>query len=916
MKKQETICLIDGSGYIFRAFYALPMMTRSDGTPVNAVYGFLNMLLNLSNENKCSHIVVIFDAARHNFRNTIYPAYKATRKETPAELIPQFPLIREACQALNISCIEMEGYEADDLISTYARLAVEKGWTARIISADKDLMQLMRDGVSLYDPMKKKELSQDDVLAKFGVTPDKVVDVQSLMGDSTDNVPGANGIGPKTAAELINTYGSVEELFNHIEEIKSEKRRLGLIRDKEQVLISKQLVQLDNQVPVTHPIENFKAQKPIKQTLLEFVTKNNFKSLTNKINSWSNDEINLTKEEEEENKQADSLKTFSFKIINKETDFKILLRDKKQSLFSFRIYTNSKGIPVSSAVSFGQNEGYYIILTHEENTQMPDLFSFDTNQNQGLHIKAFVQEILKLCQESSNTVVAYDIKSQWHLISAFLPDMTAIPLCHDIMIANYALNGTNISYQLENIIGYYLNNEESELSTLLGSGKNKINFEDLPIDVTAKVCAKEVSQLIKIYQIVRKKLQNDPQAQKIYYDIEQPLIPILFEMERKGILIDKNHLTSLNKFFTQEINHLINIIYELAEEEFNINSPVQVGHILFDKLKLASEKKTSTGNYATDVKTLTALADDGVEIAKKILEYRLYVKLKSTYIDSLMTLADKNNRIHTTFLQTGTNTGRLSSVDPNLQNIPIKTNAGKEIRKAFIAKKGYKLICADYSQIELRLMADVANVKELQDSFRLNEDIHKRTASQIFNVPLNYVDTDTRRRAKAINFGIIYGMSAFGLASQLGISRTDAKKYIDAYFAHYPEIQEYMKNTTQQVLENNFVQTPLGRKCYIQGANSPQTKSFAIRAGINAPIQGGAADIIKLAMISVFQKIKKSNLDAALLLQVHDELIFEVKEADVEQTMQLVKNTMENILHLSVPLTVEIEQGNNWKDAH
>ena len=915
MDKQETICLIDGSGYIFRAFYALPMMTRSDGTPVNAVYGFLNMLLNLSNENHCSHIVVIFDAARRNFRNTIFPDYKATRKETPAELIPQFPLIRQACQALNISCIEMDGYEADDLIATYARLAVEKGWTARVISADKDLMQLMRENVSLYDPMKKKTLSADDVFAKFGVTPDKVVDVQALMGDSTDNVPGANGIGPKTASELINTYGSIEELFNHIDEIKSEKRRLGLIRDKEQVFISKQLVQLDNHVPINQPIEDFKSQKPIKQTLLEFVTQNEFKSLTAKISKWADDDISTPTSETAVN-QTQNNKPFSYKIINKENELNALIKGIKQSTFAFRIYTDSKNLPVSASIALNQNEGYYVILSNEAPSQTLDLFSFDTIQNKGIPVQSFIQELLHLCKEQTNTVISYNIKNQWHILDSFLPDMTDIPLCDDIMIANYVLNGTNISYQLGDMISYYLNDNDGGLTPLLGSGKNKIAFENLPIEEVARICTKEATQLLKLYHILHKNITNNPQKQNIYNNIERPLIPILFEMERKGILIDKNHLTTLNDFFTQEINRLINIIYELAGEEFNINSPVQVGHILFDKLELASGKKTSTGNYATDVKTLTALADDGVEIAQKILEYRLYVKLKSTYIDSLTTLADKNNRVHTTFLQTGTNTGRLSSVDPNLQNIPIKTNAGKEIRKAFVAKKGYKLVCADYSQIELRLMADVAEVKELQNSFRLNEDIHARTASQIFKIPLNHVDTDTRRRAKAINFGIIYGMSAFGLASQLGISRTDAKKYIDAYFTHYPEIQEYMKNTTQQVLENGFVQTPMGRQCFIQGANSPQTKSFAVRAGINAPIQGGAADIIKLAMIAVFNKIKESNLDASLLLQVHDELVFEVKESDVAQTMQLVKETMENIVQLSVPLIVEVESGNNWKEAH
>lgn len=976
MNTQQTICLVDGSGYIFRAFYALPPMTRhSDGTPVNAVYGFFNMLTQLIDTNRCSHIVVVFDAKRKNFRNDIFPEYKATRKETPPELIPQFPLIRAVCTALNVPYLEMEGYEADDLIATYARLAVENGFKARVISADKDLMQLMRDNVSLYDPMKKKELTNEDVLKKFGVTPDKVVDVQALMGDSTDNVPGASGIGPKTAAELINQFNSVENLYQHLDEIKSTKRKEGLERDKEKVFISKQLVLLNEYAPVQPDLEQFKAKPVQTQIVMDFLIQNEFKSLLPKMQHWcakygsdstSEDksvcEISCTKQPDETEKvlfqtpenclSSESDTVFSgiisekspafysesskdsasntlksmvnkdkeYTIIKTQSEFNTLIqRIQKTKKCAILLYPCDNDKPNSPsdglAIAVDEKNAFYVPLTHAEAEKPLDLFSFQNTESNGISRSVALNYVQNWLSDKSVLTIGCDLKSLCHQLSKQGMKNICLNNFHDIMLESYVLNGSNVTHTLSDMRLHYLNDCSINISALLGSGKNKVRFETIELETKAPVCMQEVSATMQIHNLLAVQMQNST-AEIIYHTLDLPLIPILFEMEKTGILIDKNHLSHLRELFTQELDHLMNQIYELAGEVFNINSPAQVSHILFDKLELSAGKKTASGTYATDVKTLTALAEDGNLIAQKILEYRLYGKLKSTYIDALTAQADENNRVHTTFLQTITNTGRLSSVDPNLQNIPIRTSAGKEIRKSFIAKRGYKLVCADYSQIELRLMADVANVAQLKESFLKNEDIHARTASQIFGQPLHLVDADLRRRAKAINFGLIYGISGFGLARQLGIGQKEAKEYINTYFEHYPEIKTYMDNMTEQVLTNGYVKTHMGRKCFIQGYNVPKTKSFAVRAGINAPIQGGAADIIKRAMIDVDKALKKSNLDARLLLQVHDELVFEVKENDVPQAMELIKQTMENATRLSIPLIAEVQSGDNWKEAH
>ncbi len=870
----ETLCLVDGSGYIFRAFYALPPMTRPDGTPVGAVYGFTAMMMNLLQENACDHIVVVFDAARRNFRNEIYPEYKANRHETPPELIPQFPLIREACEALNVAWIEKEGFEADDLIATYARLAKDKGMKARVISADKDLMQLMDENTSLYDPMKKKEITLEDVEKKFGVTPDKVIEVQALMGDSTDNIPGANGIGPKTAATLIQQFGSVQNMFQHLDEISSEKRRTGLLADKEKIEISKKLVCLDKFVPLDNNLNQFKRREILPQKLTEFLTFNNFPSLIKRINSitWQQNHIPDPQSEiqiiplasEEEIKKAveeiNALKNFSFYLTKNE---------------------NEELTGISLAVGA---KVYAINLMEINSAPQGDLFA-----ETGTHFKGNFLKFLKpIFTNKSILKYGHDIKASIHQLEKY-----EIALEHpfeDVMLMSYELDGSKHKHDLESLIQIYFPHDEKE--------------------------GKEVFFIGEMSKKIKEKLitQNE---WGLYEDIDAPLISILANMEKEGILVDEEHLKGLETSFNQKLEELTHQIHALTGDEVNINSPAQLGVILFEKRGLKGGKRGANGHWVTDVKVLEMLADEQEdELAKLILKYRAAAKLKSTYIDALLERVKVSPRVSTTFSLVATNTGRLASSNPNLQNIPVRTEEGKEIRESFIAKAGYVLLSADYSQIELRLIADVAKVKKLKESFIKGEDIHARTASEVLRIPLNQITPDQRRQAKAINFGIIYGISGFGLARNLGISRTEANKYIESYFSQYPEIKEYMKKTIEFAGTNGFVLTPLGRKIYIDGFESGRTRSFAERAAINAPIQGGAADIIKMAMIRVQKVLQEKEIPAKLLLQIHDELIFEVPENRAKEAGQIIKENMEQVVKLNVPLVVEVGVGKNWREAH
>ena len=870
-----TLCLVDGSGYIFRAFYALPPMTRPDGTPVGAVYGFTAMMMNLLQENACDNIVVVFDAARRNFRNEIYPEYKANRRETPPDLIPQFPLIRQACEALNVAWIEKEGYEADDLIATFAHIAKEKGIKVRVISADKDLMQLMDDNTTLYDPMKKKEITTDDVEKKFGVSPDKVIEVQALMGDSTDNIPGASGVGPKTAASLIQQFGDIQNMFNHLDEISSDKRREGLIADKEKIKISKKLVTLDKYVPVEKDFSQFKRRKILPQKLTDFLTNNNFQSLIKRVNS-----IDYNVQE-----SASPQKNIQVVSLTNIEDIQKTIKN-LQADGSFSFYLKQDETEDLTGISFADKDHVYLIdLIKRDSAPQGDLFAVNTNQQ-------FNSDFLKLAAPllANKNIVKYghDIKKSIHLLAqkGIILEKPFV----DIMLMSYDLDGSKHAHDLESLIQLYFPKDEKE--------KKEAFFIE------------EIAKKIKEKLIAQNELG-------LYEDIDAPLISILADMEKEGILVDENHLKKLEKSFNLQLDKLTHKIHTLTGEEVNINSPAQLGVVLFEKRGLKGGKRGANGHWVTDVKVLENLADEqNDELAKLILEYRAAAKLKSTYIDALLERTKTNPRISTTFSLIATNTGRLASSNPNLQNIPVRSEEGKEIRKSFIAKENCVLLSADYSQIELRLIADVANVKKLRDSFLKNEDIHARTASEVLGLPLNEITPDLRRQAKAINFGIIYGISAFGLARGLKISRTEANKYIESYFGKYPEIKQYMKKTIDFAGTNGYVQTPFGRKIYIDGFDSGRTKSFAERAAINAPIQGGAADIIKMAMIRVEKVLKEKKIPATLLLQIHDELIFEVPKENAEEAGKIIKENMEQVVKLSVPLVVEVGIGNNWREAH
>lgn len=943
MAERPTVCLVDGSGYIFRAFYALPSMTRPDGTPVNAVFGFMNMLMNLSQDNPCSHIVVIFDAKRRNFRNDIYPAYKENRRETPPELVPQFPLIRQAAEALDIPWLEMEGYEADDLIATYTRLALEQGWDVRIISADKDLTQLKREHVSVYDPMKKKIITDADIANKFGVTPDKIVDVQALMGDAIDNVPGAVGIGPKTAAQLINQFGDLNTLLARLDEIPQVKRREGLKRDKEQILISRRLVQLDDHAPVTTGLDQFAVREPNRERVMSFLQENHFKSLITRVQNWTNKRtqtVNRTHISdiglfdtlpESEQEQPASVGEIGTSLDPIETHYDLIQTEDALRQWLGRITdkvaidTETTGLDAMTAklvgfsLAIAPGESCYVPLRHggEEEAEQVDLFSFQAGSKRPPQIPVKrALALLKPILENPNILkIGHNIKYDLHILAhEYGQDFKCTPI-DDTMVMSSVLDGSRHGHGMDELADLHLHHQTIKYTDVCGTGRTKITFDAVALDKACAYAAEDADITLRLYNLLASRIAAEDTA-RIYETIDKPLIDILFRMEEAGILVDRERLVQVGQKLTQKLTQLTDRIYTAAGEVFNINSPAQLGTILFEKQGIQGGKKGANGAWTTDVKVLETLAADGSELAHLVLDYRGYAKLKSTYVDALLAVSERDPRVHTSFSLTATNTGRLASSDPNLQNIPVRTEDGKEIRRAFIARPGYQLIAADYSQIELRLMAEVANVRQLKESFMQNEDIHARTASQIFNIPLDQIDADTRRRAKAINFGIIYGISAFGLANNLGIPRSEAKQYIDAYFEQYPEIRTYMQQTETFALAHGYVLTPFGRKCFIQGLDSGRTRSFALRAAINAPIQGGAADIIKKAMNAIQQALKTANLDCTLLLQVHDELVFETAERDIVAASALIKQHMENAVRLSIPFVADVGIGPNWKEAH
>ena len=904
------VCLIDGSGYIFRAFYALPNMTAPDGTPVNAVYGFVTMFMRLLKNIDCDYCVVLFDAKRQNYRNEIFADYKANRTETPELLIPQFDLIHQAVNVLNISYVLQEGYEADDLIATYAKQAESKGFETVVVSADKDLMQLIGGHVSYYDGMKDKFFTPEDVKEKFGVYPDKVVDVQALSGDKIDNIPGVPGIGPKTAAELVNTYGSLEGVLQNIDNIKQEKRRELLRTHQNDARISLQLVTLNNAVPVEHTLDEFKCRAPQVNEVLAFADRLGFKSIRPKLEAWALERAancgNTLSESVAKIAPQPIVKNYI--TITSPAQLTALQQEISSAhQFAFQVLHNGREV-CGFSLCCAPNKAYYLPFSAPHGD---DLFSFGSANESALPSADVLKFLHQLFNNKAILKIAADLKTQWHWLNKlFAPQPLDLFPYDDISLMSYVLDSSEHLHSLPVLCETFLNEKIAEPKA---SSKNPL------IDFTAaeygdyRFAAGE--SVYRLHQLLKPRLVAEHRTY-VYEMLERRLVQVLLEMEEAGIIVNKNCLSDLDAAFKAQMSALEKEIYTLAGREFNLASPKQIGEILFTQMGLKG-KKNASGSFNTSADVLEKLAEEN-EIAAKILEWRTYAKLQTTYTTALLAARDANGRVHTTFSQTVVNTGRLASSNPNLQNIPNRTAIGQKIRACFEARDGYQIVAADYSQMELRLLASVADVKALKEAFAAGVDIHAATAARVFGLAPDQVDKEHRSRAKAINFGIVYGISQFGLARQLGIPREQAKDYIDSYFAIMPEVKEYMARTIAFAHQNGYVLTPLGRKCTIFGINDSNhnVASFAERAAINAPIQGGAADIVKLAMQRVAWDLKEQNLEANLLLQVHDELVLEVADKDVDAVKTLLKQIMENVIETSVPMIVDVGVGNNWHDAH
>ena len=921
--KPRHVFLIDGSGFLFRAFHALPPMTRPDGTPVNAVYGFTSMIMKLVDETDADHIAVIFDAGRRTFRNDIYPDYKANRPPPPDELIPQFDLVREATRAANIACVDMAGYEADDLIATYARLAVEAGAKVTIVSSDKDLMQLVGERVRMKDPMKNRDIGPAEVEERFGVGPDKVIDVQALAGDSTDNVPGVAGIGVKTAALLINEYGDLEAVLARAEEIKQPKRRQSLIDHADAARMSLDLVRLKDDVPVDEMLEAFAVREPEPDTLLGFLKAQNFKSLTAKFESRfgaapTDDTGAPTATTETKVDRAYEL------VVTRQALEGWVEAARQDGTVAVDTETTSKHSMrarlVGVSLSLDDGRACYVPLAHKASGGQGSL---DLGESDGADEDAPAQipfedavTVLKpLLEDPSVLKVGQNIKYDMQVLVRHGIQIAPID---DTMVLSYVLDGGLHNHNMDELARLHLGVETIKFKDVAGTGKKQVTFDYVALDKALEYAAEDADVTGRLYRTLKPRLAGEHMV-TVYETLERPLIPVLERMERHGIGVDAAALKALSQDFAARLTDLGEEIHTLARRDFNIASPKQLGEILFDEMALGGGKKTKTGAYATGADVLEDLAAQGHDLPARVLDWRQLAKLKSTYADALVEQIDpETGRLHTSYAMAVASTGRLASSDPNLQNIPVRTEEGRKIRRAFVAAKGCRFLSADYSQIELRLLAHVAGIGVLKDAFRDGLDIHALTASQVFGVPVEGMDPQIRRQAKAINFGIIYGISAFGLARQLAIPRGEAAAYIDAYFERYPGIRDYMDRTKEAARTQGFVTTLFGRKCHTPGINdkNPPRRNFAERAAINAPLQGGGADIIKRAMIRIPPALEAANLNAAMLLQVHDELIFEVPDAEIEATRELVVKVMESAAHLDVPLVVDTGVGDDWEEAH
>ncbi len=915
----EHLYLVDGSGYIFRAYYAIPTRNTTDGTPTNATFGFTNMLIKLLRESDADGIAVIFDASGESFRNEIYPDYKANRDEPPEDLVPQFAMVREATKALNLPCVEMLGYEADDLIATYARQAKAAGARVTIVSSDKDLMQLVEDGVDMLDPMKNREIGPAEVVEKFGVAPDKVVEVQALAGDSVDNIPGVPGIGIKTAAQLIEEYGDLESLLGRAEEIKQPKRRQNLIDFAEQARISRRLVELKADVATEEPLSDFGLGKPDPEAFKAFLEKYEFRSILARLHDILGLEAPIA-----EASPPPPAGEAAYSLIQDPVALEAwVARARAQGLVAVDTETTSLDavaadlVGVSLALVAG--EACYIPLGHKAANGSGDLLDDGTAPDQ-IPLETAIAILKPMLEDPAVLKVGQNLK--YDMVVLARHGIALAPI-DDTMLLSYVLEGGLHGHGMDELSRLHLEHETIKFKDVAGTGKAQVTFDRVSLDKALDYAAEDADITLRLHEILKPRLVLEHMA-TVYETLERPLVPVLAAMERAGIKVDRERLHRLSNDFATRIAELETEIHKLAGRPFTIGSPKQLGEILFDEMGLeGGGKKGKSGAYSTGADVLEALAAQGHDLPARVLEWRQASKLKSTYTDALQAqINPETGRVHTSFSQAVASTGRLSSNDPNLQNIPVRTEEGRQIREAFVAEAGHKLLSVDYSQIELRLAAHIADEAALREAFLQGADIHAMTAAQVFEVPVEGMDPMVRRRAKAINFGIIYGISPFGLAANLGIPQAEAKAYIQAYFERYPAIKAYMEETKARVRETGYVTTLFGRRVHLPGIKdkNPARRSFSERAAINAPIQGSAADIIKRAMIRIPAALAAKDLAARMLLQVHDELLFEVPEAEVAATTEVVRAVMEGAaapaLNLSVPLVADAGVADTWAEAH
>jgi DNA polymerase I len=1003
----DHVYLVDGSAYIFRAFHALPPMTRGDGTPVNAVYGFANMLTKLVEDSEADFLAVIFDTARKTFRSDIYPEYKAHRPPAPDELIPQFELIREATRAYSLPCLELEGFEADDLIATYARHAVEQGFDVTIVSSDKDLMQLVGPGVRMMDPMKNKFIGPDEVVEKFGVTPDRVVDVQSLLGDSTDNVPGIKGIGEAPAAQLINEFGDLDKLFEATEdpeavkamavekadmckarifELAGREFSIGSTKQLKEVLIdelklpvpkdkktgnpttnaaamnelaakgheiaqkiidyrfyskvntsfadlvhnereiadiSRQLVTLRADVPVDHKIAEFQKKRPDPDVLIPFLEEQGFKTILSKVRAEFGIDTPAVATPDSETEPGEA----TYELVQDEDVLKDWIAQAVTAgVVAFDTETTSldsmQADLVGLSLSVEGGAACYVPLAHvapggvaDGELDLGDSAAPKAAAPKQIAFATAIKMLKPMLEDPGILKVGQNIKYDMQVMARHGIEIAPVD---DTMLLSYVLEGGLHGHGLDELATLHLGHTNIKYGEVAGTGKKQISFAEVELDKALDYAAEDAEVTGRLYRQLHPRIVTERMT-TVYETLERALVPVLSDMERAGISVDATFLKELSSDLEKRAADIAEEIHKLAGREFNIGSPKQLGEILFDEMSLEGGKKTKTGAYGTGADVLEGLAAQGHDLPRRVLDWRQLTKLRSTYTDALVAqINPETKRVHTSYAQAIASTGRLSSTDPNLQNIPIRTEEGRKIRKAFVAEKGNVLLSADYSQIELRLLAHVAGIETLRQAFRDGLDIHAMTASEVFGIPVDGMEASVRSRAKAINFGIIYGISPFGLARQLAIPQGEAKTYIESYFEKFPGIKDYMETTKTFAREHGYVQTIFGRKCHTPGIadKNPARRNFSERAAINAPLQGAAADIIKRAMIRINPELERAGLGAKMLLQVHDELIFEVPEKQLEDTAALVKKVMEGAAHLDVPLVVETGFGPNWDEAH